>query len=737
MKRISKSEYTWAFLFLVVTQIPFWAADYAFFPTHDAQFAFQIFQNAYREFFFYGELPLWRPFDSFGLPSDLYHLFSLSLAQYAVIPVLSWAGLHNSFNAFRLSMVFEVLILLTGTMFVARLHIRSTAARILVYGLTLATVAWGVQIWWNFRIYYFLPLLLYYVEMFFRSGRLGYVAAAGAVYIGTMFGSIPYYLPLHASVVVVFSAIMAYTHGLPKKILRPRWPDWTAAGLCLILSLLYLGLLLKSRDGLFNSSPFRDPKNLNIGLQNFLTHAGAQGDPSTLWEYIFGVPTCFDISVFIGVIALIFAGMAFVASKSQRAILPFAGCALFLVFISCLQSSFVAPMFYFFFPLGNMIRHVSYFKVLAKPLLIILAGFGADAVLENGSHRRVHFGLLVSTLVALVPLAAYLASGGKPPYERLYTFDTFPIVTLVCLCLAALYFGRIVVWREKISGALIVSLVLLEAFSFTYAYRYNAKDTHFDLGKAELKRLIEPVSVQPLKFVGQRSFSFDFSLSPIFSDFYPITPSTLNFDLCHFYSKHGRLDWLTESVKNLLHARYGDAMGLQTKIESDTAMQSAMGCNTSKLLLFRQYKQYTTEADAVSYIKNSQDFGRIPVIETGGDTFAINPVPGESDSYQLSKFSSNRLTLDLKASSPGWLIYADAFHENWTATIDDQAVPIRRANLAFKAVLVPEGVHKVEFRYLGNPMSKLILTSLLILGALFALGLPVLIFAATKVNFQK
>ena len=35
----------------------------------------------------------------------------------------------------------------------------------------------------------------------------------------------------------------------------------------------------------------------------------------------------------------------------------------------------------------------------------------------------------------------------------------------------------------------------------------------------------------------------------------------------------------------------------------------------------------------------------------------------------------------------------------WTATIDGEATPIRPANLAMRAIAVPDGAHVVEFRY--------------------------------------
>jgi uncharacterized membrane protein YfhO len=41
----------------------------------------------------------------------------------------------------------------------------------------------------------------------------------------------------------------------------------------------------------------------------------------------------------------------------------------------------------------------------------------------------------------------------------------------------------------------------------------------------------------------------------------------------------------------------------------------------------------------------------------------------------------------------------DVYYPGWTASVDGTAVPIHRANYAFRAVAVPPGRHVVEFHY--------------------------------------
>ncbi|MCG6924392.1 MAG: YfhO family protein [Acidobacteria bacterium] len=59
----------------------------------------------------------------------------------------------------------------------------------------------------------------------------------------------------------------------------------------------------------------------------------------------------------------------------------------------------------------------------------------------------------------------------------------------------------------------------------------------------------------------------------------------------------------------------------------------------------------------------------------------------------------DRVTLDVDASAPGFVVLADAFDPGWRATVDGQPARVHRANVAFRAVAVAEGRHVVEMVY--------------------------------------
>jgi len=90
-----------------------------------------------------------------------------------------------------------------------------------------------------------------------------------------------------------------------------------------------------------------------------------------------------------------------------------------------------------------------------------------------------------------------------------------------------------------------------------------------------------------------------------------------------------------------------------------------------------------------------------PVPEAGRDT----PVTGPALKSQarIRRYKNTVVEIDVDASAAGFLVLHDAWHPWWTARVDGEAVGIYRANVLFRAVLVPAGRHVVRFEF--NPIS--------------------------------
>jgi hypothetical protein len=72
-------------------------------------------------------------------------------------------------------------------------------------------------------------------------------------------------------------------------------------------------------------------------------------------------------------------------------------------------------------------------------------------------------------------------------------------------------------------------------------------------------------------------------------------------------------------------------------------------------------------------------------------------------SATITHYSPNRVEVTVDEGEPGYLVLTDMWFPGWTCSVDGQAVPIERANYAFRAVPVSATARQVVFNF--NPPS--------------------------------
>jgi hypothetical protein len=90
--------------------------------------------------------------------------------------------------------------------------------------------------------------------------------------------------------------------------------------------------------------------------------------------------------------------------------------------------------------------------------------------------------------------------------------------------------------------------------------------------------------------------------------------------------------------------------------------------------------------------------------------------------------ATDRLALEVSTQGHACLVLADTDYPGWEATIDGRPAPILRANMAFRAVEVPPGLHRVQFRFRPSSARHGLIAStlflLLSIGAAFSRRKP-------------
>jgi hypothetical protein len=95
------------------------------------------------------------------------------------------------------------------------------------------------------------------------------------------------------------------------------------------------------------------------------------------------------------------------------------------------------------------------------------------------------------------------------------------------------------------------------------------------------------------------------------------------------------------------------------------------------------------------------DFHRAPLVETDTalplfDPTTATPPPGRAE---ITAFEPERVVLETDASVPSLLVLAEPWYPGWSATVDGSHAECLPANAWMRAVSVPAGRHRVEFRF--------------------------------------
>ncbi|MCA1686633.1 MAG: YfhO family protein, partial [Planctomycetia bacterium] len=70
-----------------------------------------------------------------------------------------------------------------------------------------------------------------------------------------------------------------------------------------------------------------------------------------------------------------------------------------------------------------------------------------------------------------------------------------------------------------------------------------------------------------------------------------------------------------------------------------------------------------------------------------------------SGTARIVRDEPDRVAVETESKGPSYLVLADTFDPGWRATVDGRPAPIRPAFVAFRAVYLPAGRHRVDFRY--------------------------------------
>lgn len=83
----------------------------------------------------------------------------------------------------------------------------------------------------------------------------------------------------------------------------------------------------------------------------------------------------------------------------------------------------------------------------------------------------------------------------------------------------------------------------------------------------------------------------------------------------------------------------------------------------------------------------------------------VNDHPERVGSAEIDSYESHRVSINTITEEDEFLVLSDTYYPGWRAYIDGVETPIYRTNYTFRGLVVPQGSHKVVFRYQPKSLS--------------------------------
>ncbi len=111
------------------------------------------------------------------------------------------------------------------------------------------------------------------------------------------------------------------------------------------------------------------------------------------------------------------------------------------------------------------------------------------------------------------------------------------------------------------------------------------------------------------------------------------------------------------------------------------------------------------------------DLASTALVEGAADTLATQHL-SQAQTLEIVDYTPNRVSIRARFEGPGFVVLADAYDDDWRATVDGHSTTVYPTNYLLRGVAVPAGDHIVEFVY--DPLAYRVgsIVSLTVLGGI-------------------
>jgi len=438
------------------------------------------------------------------------------------------------------------------------------------------------------------------------------------------------------------------------------------------------------------------------------------GNPSTLNYW--GVWNYGELVGFIGVISIILVFLGLFILKNRYSV--------FFSLIFLLILSFALPTPWAKIPFQLHVPFLSTSQPtrllgLIDFCLAVLTGFGLEAVLRNkASLKRLLMPLLVYVGLWLFTFFSHLPKVNLAVSQRNLVLPTliFVIGSLLIFLLKNKMFLRL-------SAGLLVFTVCFDLLRFSWKFTPFVKESYLFPSTKTIEFLKKDQDVFRIMATDRRIFPPNFSvayklqtvdgydplyllrygelvaawernrpdISPPFGFNRIITPQNYSSKIADLLNIKYVLSLTDlESSKLELVFREGETRVYKNKNVSPRAF------------VVYNYVKAKDKQEAIELLLNKgTDLRKEVILEESLTDWPVGEAQPAISKLIIEEYKANSVAIGVKLPQRGILVLTDSYYPGWVATVDDRPTHIYLANYNFRAIVIPEGDHKIVFSY-GN-----------------------------------
>lgn len=480
----------------------------------------------------------------------------------------------------------------------------------------------------------------------------------------------------------------------------------------------------------------------------------------------FGQMPFTNAALYMGIIVFIFALFAIFISWKESFVK-----FLTLIFLLALLLSFgrnfplLYDIFYNYIPFFNKFRVPVMVLTVVQIIIPVLAGLGLMEIINSRETKLNTFnklfknsfyvviGLFVVSLIFSGSISNWFishiqASKNGARYQQLFPYMSEMFLTdlKIILILLSLSFGAVILFvNKKLNYTVLLTLII--ALSLFDLIRIDNRALHYRNDGDISNKFIEPEYLKIIKSqgdnlpwrllnlkqdgsLGSLNQNSNFHIYFLAEDFYgysSLKPRTYQ-DLIDVVGLGNKTMWRMLNVKYLITEQMVNFPGLVPIYNKDKTV-----VYKNEFALPRAYFvnsiEYAPSMEILTKIKNDE-FDPIDVAFTSDENLKLQIDKTDSTAFvNIKDYQELKITLEVNASGNNLLFLGNTFYPlGWNAFIDGNVTEILKINHGFNGIVVPKGLHKIEFIY-DPPTYEKGKTLTLILNIFYLLTfIPLLIF---------